>query len=136
LEYKEYIGIPFKNRGRDKKTGLDCWGLVSVVLKDQYAIIVPELLDYSDCLNRDQTSKVIELNTPLVSGIKLDNPEEGCVVVLSSGGLSAHVGLVISKNMMLHTTKGVGACIEPLNSPRIKSRIKGYYRVNESYSTI
>ena len=134
INVREYIGIPFLSRGRTKY-GLDCWGLVAMILKEQYDIIVPDLLEYNDALNRSETSEVININTPLVAGEKLTNPVEGSVVVLSAGGLSAHVGLVIGGNMIIHTTKETGVLIEPLSSPRIKKRIKGYYSVSKNYCT-
>lgn len=134
IDISSYIGIPFVNRGRSRY-GLDCWGLVSLLLKDQYGIIVPDLLEYEDALDRIQTSSVIDRHTPLVAGEKVDKPIEGSVVVLSTGGLSAHVGLIIGDNMMIHTTKETGVLVEPLNSPRIQKRIQGFYNVSKSYST-
>ena len=132
--YAKYIGIPFVNLGRDK-TGADCYGLVRLILKDQYGIMLPELLDYSNSLNRNQTSLVIEKNTPLIAGESIENPEEGDIVLMSSRGLSAHVGVLIGNNMILHTTKQTGAVTEPLSSRRLKTKIRGFYRVNKSYYT-
>ena len=133
-DFSQYIGIPFVNLGRSKY-GADCWGLARIVLKEQYGIILPELLSYSDALDHTAIADVIDINTPLISGYKLDTWEDGCVVVMSQGGLGSHVGVCIGSNKMIHTTKQTGAVIEKLNSPRLKNKIKGFYRVSESYNT-
>jgi cell wall-associated NlpC family hydrolase len=132
--FADYVGIPFKILGRDTE-GCDCYGLVRLVLNDHYAIMLPELLEYSDSLNYEETHKVISENVPLLSGEELDYPEEGSVVVLANRGLESHIGVMITKKLMLHTTSINGAVIEPISSNRIKNRIRGYYNVNKSYST-
>lgn len=132
--YAEYVGIPFKTLGRDK-TACDCYGLVRIVLNEHYGIMLPELLEYSDSLKYEETNKVIVENTPLLSGEELDHPVEGSIVVLANRGLESHVGVMVTPKLMLHTTSGNGAVIEPISSNRIKNRIRGYYNVNKSYST-
>lgn len=131
-DYTQYIGIPFVNLGRTK-TGADCWGLVRIILEEQYGIILPELLNYNDALDNKQTSQVIDMNKPLVLGEKVEIPEEGCVVIFRTRGVSAHVGLFIGDNMILHTTRQTGAVTEPLSSHRLKNRIEGFYRVGTCY---
>lgn len=132
--FNDYIGIPFKTLGRDKD-GCDCYGLVKLVLNSHYAIMLPELLEYADALDNQHIQEVVSDNVPLLSGEELDRPEEGAVVILSSGGLSAHIGLLVTDKLMLHTTSLTGAVIEPISSNRIKNRIRGIYSVNKSYST-
>lgn len=132
--YGKYVGIPFESKGRSKK-GADCYGLVRIVLEENFNMKLPLLTGYSDALNGEETSEYISENTPLLSGEELDDPEIGCVVVLStSQGLSGHVGVIVDKNMILHTTKQNGAVIERIDSNRIKNKIRGYYNVNKSYS--
>ena len=132
--YADYIGIPFVNLGRSE-FGADCWGLVCLVLKDQYGILLPELLDYDNALDSTQTSLVVAQNQPLIVGEKLDQPEEGDLVLMTSRGVSGHIGVYIGNNLILHTTKQTGAVTEPLSSRRLKTKIKGFYRVNKSYYT-
>ena len=133
--YAKYVGIPFESKGRTKE-GADCYGLVRIVLEENFNMKLPLLNGYSDALNGKETSAYISENTPLLSGEELSDPQVGCVVVLStSQGLSGHVGVIVDKNMILHTTKENGAVIERIDSNRIKNKIRGYYNVNKSYST-
>lgn len=133
-DYTQYIGIPFVSLGRDK-TGADCWGLVRLILEEQYGIMVPTLLDYTDALDNVVVSNVINKQTPLVTGEQLEEPVEGCIVILRSKGLIGHVGLYIGNNTILHTTKQTGAITESINNRRLKNKIKGYYSVDTSYYT-
>jgi cell wall-associated NlpC family hydrolase len=116
--------------------GCDCYGLVQLVLKEHYDIVLPDVGGYVNALDTGQTSSVIDVNTPLLSGEKQTEPSEGLVVVLSSlEGLSSHVGLLVTDKLMLHTTKQFGTIIEPITRNKIKNRIKGLYNVNKSYNT-
>ena len=48
IRYDDLIGVPFKNHGRDVKTGLDCYGLVMEVYR-RFGIRLPEFdADYDD----------------------------------------------------------------------------------------
>ena len=128
-DYKEYIGIPFINGGRSK-TGADCWGLVRLILKEQFKIDLPLLPDYKDALDKKEIGDVIEYNKPIISNKQLEVPVEGCIVLMGDVHWASHVGLYIGDKTILHTTKQTGAVLEKINSPRLKNRIKGYYSVD------
>jgi cell wall-associated NlpC family hydrolase len=36
----QYVGLPFRDKGR-ARTGLDCYGLVVLVLREQFGVEVP-----------------------------------------------------------------------------------------------
>jgi cell wall-associated NlpC family hydrolase len=134
--YADYVGIPFKTLGRDR-SGCDCYGLARLVLQDKYNIELPDLLTYTNAKDVNQTSVVISENMPLLTGERLELPKEGSIVVLRARKeqRSAHVGLMVTDSLMLHTTYSTGALIEPVNTPNIKNRIKGIYNVDKSYYT-
>lgn len=63
---KKYIGIPFVSGGRDKN-GCDCYGLVRLILADEYGFDLPVLLgDYSNALNISETKRLFIENVPIL----------------------------------------------------------------------
>ena len=60
---KKYIGIPFISNGRTLE-GCDCYGLVRLVLRNEYGITLPELSnDYSNALNIKETARLLGITT-------------------------------------------------------------------------
>ena len=43
MNYTDLIGVPFVNRGRDKNTGFDCYGLVKEVFR-RYGYTIPNMI--------------------------------------------------------------------------------------------
>lgn len=73
MNYDNYIGLPYKENGRDD-SGIDCWGLARKFYKDELAIDLPSYVDlytgsedpvlpstinyYKDSWSRDRKSVV------------------------------------------------------------------------------
>ena len=63
MMYADLIGVPFLNKGRDVKKGLDCYGLVKEVYK-RHGINIPEYDDqYKNYTDMCQISEIIKGNT-------------------------------------------------------------------------
>jgi len=126
---KKYIGIPFVSNGRTLK-GCDCYGLVRLVLKNEYDIELPELSNnYKDALNLEETEKLFADYRPVLAGTKISKPEEKALVVITEHGVPAHVGIVAGNGYILHTGIKTGSVAQRESHPGIRSRIEGYYRV-------
>jgi cell wall-associated NlpC family hydrolase len=126
--WERYIGIPFKQKGRDL-TGFDCWGLICDVYLTELSIKLPDYLNsYSD------TSKdFVEISSIMGSekeriAFPVTSPKAFDVILLRMRGLPMHVGLVTRENFMIHCADGVGVSFEDYTSPRWKSRVMGFYR--------
>ncbi len=127
---KKYIGLPFKDGGRDFD-GVDCWGLVRLVWKEEYGIIMPDMGDaYSSAFARGEVGK---------TAIMLESGEWNedvshlprrlfDVLVFSFGTLDLHVGLWVADGEMLHVMRGMDTVIERCNTNKWQKRLSRILR--------
>jgi probable lipoprotein NlpC len=124
----KYIGIPFKPNGRDRN-GLDCWGLVCLVHKEELGL---ELFPYNDIFltnsheNLKHVAKVIQEGKEKLKEIK--KPEPFDIIVLRAGTYIWHVGIVIDKKRMLHVMDGIESVVEEYTGLFWRDRIDGFRR--------
>ena len=126
----QFVGIPFKAKGRDLETGVDCWGLLYHAEKVLFNKTVPSFQNmYSWAM--DDIQSLIDQMKPLLAYPQVPEPTPGDIVLLRFQGLHTHVGLYVGDNYMLHSDPwGRGlSCLDRLSSPRIAPRIEGFYRV-------
>jgi len=126
---KKYIGISFVSNGRTL-AGCDCYGLVRLVLSNEYGIELPELSDnYTDALNVKETARLFKENIPILAGRKITAPAEKAVVVITEHGVAAHIGIVAGAGYILHTGIKTGSICQRETHPGLRGRIEGYYHV-------
>ena len=131
---KKYVGIPFVTSGRDM-SGCDCYGLVRLILTNEYSFDLPMLLgDYTNALNIAETKRLFMQNVPILCGEKISGPEEKAVALMRFGGRLCHVGLYAGDGCIIHSRHNVGAVIERLSAPTLAGCVEGWYRVDKSYS--
>ena len=128
-----YIGIPFKYKGRDE-TGLDCWGLVRLIYKNEYNISLPSFGDdYSD----NDIERISELIAQYKEGWEsIDTPSEGTVVLFKVLGSESHVGIAISDTHFIHAREGYDSAIEAFNSPYWKRRLVGHFKYSQNKGAV
>jgi len=127
---KKYIGIPFVSNGRTL-AGCDCYGLVRMVLRNEYGICLPELSDnYGDALNVKETARLFAEKRPVLAAEKIAAPREKAVVVITEHGVPAHIGIAAGGGYILHTGAKTGAVCQRETHPGLRGRIEGYYRVS------
>jgi len=124
--YSKYIGIPFKDHGRDFD-GCDCWGLVRLIYQNEYGIFLPRY-DTAYTTTKDRISVSNFALREAQNWIEVSDKKEGDVILFRVLGLPLHVGLVIDKHYMIHILKGIDSSIEKFESPIWKKRILGVYR--------
>jgi len=126
---KNYIGIPFVSNGRNKE-GCDCYGLVRLVLWNEYGVELPELSDdYADARNIAETARLFKERLPVFAAKKIAGPEEAAVAVITECGRPCHLGVTAGDGYILHTTVKTGAACQRSTHPGLRGRIEGYYRV-------
>jgi cell wall-associated NlpC family hydrolase len=126
---KKYIGIPFVSNGRTTE-GCDCYGLVRLVLKNEYGKELPALSDdYDDALVISETSLLFEKHLPVLAAEKLPGPEDGAAVVITERGKPCHLGIAAGAGFILHTTVKTGSVCQRATHPDLHGRVEGCYRV-------
>ncbi len=116
--------------GRDID-GLDCWGLVRLIYKDQFNIDLPS---YVDQYNADDTHSTLAelIAISKESWTKTDSPVVGDVLLLRAEGSLSHVGVVISPTHFIHVIEDVNVAIERYDQGKWKSRLEGAYRYDSN----
>lgn len=134
---QKYVGIPFVSGGRDYD-GCDCYGLVRLILGNEYQIQLPALnSDYSNALNCEETKELFRKYVPVICGTRIDSPEEKAVcLVRTRGRLCTHVGIYAGDDFIIHTRNKTGTVCERISSPFLTGRIEGWYHVNKINHTV
>lgn len=126
----KYVGIQFKDRGRDI-LGCDCWGLVRIILYNEFNLTFPSLLDgYKHYEDAEAIKKMYQEQQLKEEWVKVESGEEklGDVIVFRIRNYPCHVGLIVTNGMMLHIERGANSTFVPYLNPRWKNRIDGIYR--------
>ena len=119
-----YIGLPFRDHGRDRR-GLDCWGLVRLVLSEQFGHMLPSLAaDYPHSRAVDEIGKVILREIPVWDAVAAGAEQ---------AGEPLHVGTVLGDRHMLHIETGINSAIERYDGTRWKDRVFGFYRYKKLF---
>jgi cell wall-associated NlpC family hydrolase len=124
----EYIGLPYRERGRTRD-GLDCWGLIRLVLAEQAGVTVESYVDgYRGERDLVRIAQLFfeEATSSSWRQVPLDTAQVFDVLELALAGRH-HVGLVVAPGRMLHVLAGRETCIERLH-PIWARRIEAAYR--------
>jgi len=133
-----YVGIPFHDTRYDLG-GSNCWGIVYQVFKTERAI---ELATYAELSAADLIAASRQFRDGAASEpwLSVIPPARAFDVVLMSAmtdmnGVSrrvpGHVGVMLSPDALLHVWKATDSVIMPLDHPRIRHRILGFFRHKE-----
>ena len=136
----EYVGLPFIERGRDKR-GVDCWGLVAIILDEQFGVTVPSYDDeYQSTTDCGTISDVIKREASSWWLVPLHEAQPGDVIVMrvlpfgaDKSIYATHVGIVVENGWMLHVERGVDAVLDRYTRPRWGRRVVGIYRHDSLY---
>lgn len=125
MDSTKYIDIPFKAGGRDR-SGLDCWGLVRLIYKEEYNITLPS---FSDEYHIDDDVRIRELFAQYREGWQQkENAEEGDLVLLRVLGEETHVGVMLNNTQFIHVRLGSNCVVDSIVSDRWKSKVVGFFK--------
>lgn len=128
MDVGRYIGIPFKEHGRSLE-GCDCYGLVRLVLQNEFQKSIPDFWDYNTTIDHAKIASLIEENRPIIASIEKETPEEGDVLIYRFNGVPTHIGIYVGSGLVLHVMKGSNTCCVPYNKGILKGRLVGIYGI-------
>lgn len=124
----KFVGIPQQDLGRTRD-GADCWGLASIIYREELGMTLPDYLNYSSPDDFKEVSELIEgvQSTPLWV------PQSGPAIafdiaVFRRGHLSTHVGIVVRHGLMIHMSAHDQSLVETYATGRWKNRFAGHFR--------
>lgn len=122
----KYIGIPYKLNGRDF-SGIDCLGLVWLYLRDQ-GIVFPD----GDNLPIDENWQE-SAESRFIKGLdaiaeRVEAPQKNDVVLIHCLRQTAHIGVMINSQELLHSPDESGSQTNLLSNYG-KHRILGFWRL-------
>ena len=133
--FEKYIGIPFKHRGRDFN-GIDCFGLLCLIFKEERNIIIPDFLDviYERNWYKEGQNHILN-NIGTVDGTFWDvikkkpyKMYDGLLFFLTSKNIANHIGIYINDNKFIHVAERFETTIDRLDDPFWQSKLYGVMR--------
>lgn len=125
-QWERYVGLPFKNFGRDFD-GVDCWGLVRLVLKTECNLDLPT---YGEISAHDlmRVTDTIREESSCEPWIPVDREYVKAFDVALLVGRPLHVGILVSSELLMHVEDKICTVLLPLTHPSIDRRIIGFRR--------
>ncbi|WP_226779501.1 C40 family peptidase [Oceaniglobus trochenteri] len=123
-----YIGLPFRNRGRDLD-GCDCWGLARLVYGRELGIELPGYGESYACVSeRAEISALIGAATEAGTWRRVSAPAAFDLHLLRNGLHDSHVAIAVDAVRMLHMDQGQQARVVRLDDPRWSRRYVASFR--------
>ena len=128
IQINDLIGVPFVSRGRDPKTGLDCWGLVMEVSK-RFGKNIPDF--FVDAYDSKQIGVIHDFVKS--DWVCIPTAEAGAVVGLKLDRVCMpdvvqHYGVCLDRKRFIHTLKDMGVIISRLDHRFFNKHIEGFYQ--------
>lgn len=128
MDCATYIGLPFLEKGRDR-TGVDCWGLVAMLLREQFGLEVPSYTeDYTTTKEGEEIAALIGRESLDWPEVPLAEAQPGDVLILRIKGQPWHCGLVVEPPCFIHAALGVGTVRERWDALLWSRRIVAVHR--------
>lgn len=124
----EYIGISYGDHGRSREA-LDCWGLLWLIYKEQLDIGLPSYTDrYMSAEDQETVTSLIHDEIGPWTEIDINQADFGDAVLLRIKGEPWHIGIVVTRGLMIHVMKGINVCLERYDRSMWQHRVIGIYR--------
>jgi sulfur carrier protein ThiS len=129
----KYIGIPYKDAG-DDETGLDCWGLVRLVYKNELNVELPSFKEVRISAYDTRGSIIDEYKQD--GWVETTEPKMGTVVLVRVKGLPIHTGVMVDSTKFLNILPGANCVIADITNSKWRDRIIGFYNYTPNSHSI
>jgi len=129
IEYRDLLGTPFVNGGRNLEKGLDCWGLFMEVMR-RFGHSIPDFK--ISCSDSTAIDHMFRMETGESQMWKPESgPAAGMAVVLSLDpymrGMVQHYGVCLDDKFFIHTLNKTGVIVTRFTHRYFGRKIAGYY---------
>ena len=125
----KYIGIPYVLNGREMD-GLDCWGLVRQVYRQELRIELPSYAGrYESILDEEAFKECFNEGVGDWTPVEENDRREFDAIWLKLVGIECHCGILLGSGRMLHASPGNDSHIVDITKTGWKRRITGCYRI-------
>jgi cell wall-associated NlpC family hydrolase len=110
----KYIGIPYTKYGRERETGLDCWGLVREIYKNELGIELPSFVGEYEASKRVSINNVFDKEKNRWEALSKESEiQEFDVAAFHRFGVVYHTGVCLGKSTkMIHLENKAGCLVE------------------------
>ncbi len=130
----EFTGIPWVRHGRSIE-GADCWGLCCLWYQARLGVTLPDYLDVMARIDSDPAGRHGLIAAEAQAWVKVPAPQaaQHDIVLLRAGRVHEHVGIFLGAGLMLHSEgpEGTHSVIQRIDSPALRHRVIGYFRLPE-----
>jgi len=126
---EDYVGIPYKDRGRNQNEGYDCWGLILELTNKIFNVSLPDPEYKIETVEEAENLFLANNIWKWVEKVELNKIKYGDLVSIKQygkGRMPYHMGLYIGNKEIIHILK-CGVVIQKINI--IKNYITGIYRI-------
>jgi hypothetical protein len=125
---RDYIGIPWKSKGRDRM-GCDCLGLARLVWAEQFGLKIPSYDEcYATAEDLQEIARIIAAESGSWRKVPTEDARAGDGVLLRVLGNPSHIGVVVEPPTFLHVAPGINACLDDYTRPHWAKRLLGIHR--------
>jgi hypothetical protein len=128
--HNKYVGIPYKDNGRDLD-GVDCWGLARYVYNKEFNISLPSFSFNYDSGDRERIQELIAQYREGWEEITQEY-KTGDLVLFRMMGYESHVGIVTEYPYFLHAREKADSSVERLDNTQWKNRVIGIFRYSSA----
>jgi len=128
MDASKYIGAPFAELGRDLATGVDCYGLLLLIMRER-GVDLPDP-EYKSDWAANGGNLFIENYADYATEVSEDDLVPGDVILLKGiEGVASHIAIYIGSGQFIHSSRGIGVTKGRLSSKQMRRRIVGFYQI-------